>query len=101
MASSAPDWLMGQWISDPADQAALQRYGSVALEFRPDGSLVYSVFERGRTQQTVLSYRVEGGMIVTNQASNPEEEQTAFAQLPDGKLRLTFGGASSTYVRAS
>jgi hypothetical protein len=101
MASSTPDWLLGEWISDPADQVSMRQYGSVSINFRPDGELVYSVFLSGRAQQTVLHYRVERNTIVTNQPSAPAEEETAFDQLPDGKLRLAFAGRTSTYVRAS
>ena len=99
MADSAPQWLLGRWISDPEDQAALRQYGSASLDFNPNGSLLYSVFTGGRCQQFSLQYRVEGDILFTDQLSQPGEERTSFGLLPNGKLRLTFGGHTSTYVR--
>jgi hypothetical protein len=46
-----------------------------------------------------LTFRVDGGILVTDQPSSPRQERTAYSIGPDGKLTLWFGGQRSVYVR--
>ncbi len=91
--------LLGRWVTDPADTEALKRFGSVTIEFCSDGRLVYTAHQQGVDQVILLTYRVEGGVLLTNQPSHPREEETVYSISDEGKLCLLFGGVESVYVR--
>jgi hypothetical protein len=47
----------------------------------------------------LLTWRIEGETLVTNQPSAPREERTAYILPDDRTLILSFGGQKSRYVR--
>ena len=48
-----------------------------------------------------LTCRVEGNVLVTDQASSSREEQTSFERQTDGLLMVAFGGHSSWFSKGS
>ena len=92
--------LVGKWRSDPDDEAAINEYGNVSLDFLPNGGLTYTVHTEGKRQVMLLTYRVEGEVLITDQPSDPKEERTRFKIRSDGKLVLLYEHRPSTYVRA-
>jgi hypothetical protein len=93
------DALIGTWKTDMQDASALQQYGETTLEFHEDGNLLYKIHQNGKDQIMLLTFQVEPGFIVTNQASHPRPEKTAYEITKDGKLILEFGGQKSLYQR--
>jgi hypothetical protein len=91
--------LAGRWRSDPDDREAIREYGDVSLVFLPSGGLTYTVCTDGKLQILLLTYRVEGDVLITDQPSDPREERTRFKIGPDGKLVLLYEHRPSTYVR--
>ncbi len=91
--------LLGTWTSDPEDIEGHREFGRATLEFEEDGQLTYTVHAEGKDQKMFLTFRVEGGTLITDQPSSPREERTAYSIGADGKLILWFGGQRSVYVR--
>jgi hypothetical protein len=91
--------LVGKWKSDPDDQETISEYGDVWLDFSPNGGLTYTVHAQGKRQIMLLTYRVEGNVLITDQPSDPKEERTRFEIRADGKLVLLYD-RPSRYVRA-
>ena len=92
--------LVGVWETDPDDERSLREYGRVTLNFKPEGVLEYTIHTDGKRQIMLLTYRVDGGTLVTDQPSAPRLERTPCALMPDGRLRLGEGHLSTTYVRS-
>lgn len=92
--------LMGTWITDPEDIESRQVYEKTRLEFTEDGRLTYTILGEEKDHQIFLTCRVEDGVLVTDQPSNPRQERTPFTFTPDGKLMLIYGDQKSTYIRA-
>jgi hypothetical protein len=84
--------LLGNWFGTVGGE-------SVRLEFTGDGHLNYEISSGGRRQIMLLTYRVDGGAIVTDQPSHPREERTAFRFGARGTLVLAFGGIESLFRR--
>ena len=95
------DQLVGRWITDPTDAGNARRYGSVSMEFSDDGNLTYTLHTANDDRVMLLTYRVEGEIIITNQPSAPRQEKTHFRITPDDKLVLTNNGIRTRYIRAS
>lgn len=94
--------LLGSWVADPQDFAGLDEFGCVELCFSADGSLRYTIKEKGRCMIILLRYYVVGeDTIVTEQPSAPKKEKTRFYFTDDGRLVLSFCGARSRYVRTA
>ena len=91
--------LLGKWQSDPADSAAIAAYGDASLEFLSNGGLVYRVQSQEKLQVMLLTYRIEGDVLITDQPSSPKEERTRLEVTPGGKLILFYDKTPSTYVR--
>jgi hypothetical protein len=91
--------LVGKWRSDPTDSESIRAYGDTSLEFSPNGGLIYTVHGEGKRQIMMLTYRIEGDLLITDQPSAPKEERTRFEIRPSGKLALLYGRTASTYVR--
>jgi hypothetical protein len=100
MDATQKDSLVGRWQRDPLDSESSRHYGEITLQFTSDGQLIYTEYLKGKRQISMLTYRVEGPFIVTDQPSAPREERTAFEFTDEGKLVLVFGGVKSVYVRA-
>ena len=97
MAINAPT-LIGCWLlaTSATGGAPGER---VEVEFKPEGELVYATLENGKWGIMLLTYRVEGSEIVSNQPSAPSEERTAFHLSGTNELMLSFGGEQSAYTR--
>jgi len=91
--------LEGCWKIDPTDDAAVAAFGMATLEFGKDGRLTYSVDEGERRQIILLTYKVEGQTLVTDQPSSPRQERTRFA-LEGDILHLELGGVPARFRRA-
>lgn len=91
--------LLGSWGTDPLDSDAIERDGKALIEFKPDGSMIYSIDVGDKYEQMFLTFRTDNGMIITNQPSAPREDRTAYDLTPDGKLILDYGGTRTRYVR--
>ncbi len=91
--------LLGAWVTDPDDQSSTKTFGRVRMVFEPNGKLTYIVIGNGTDQVMLLSYRVDGDELVTNQESAPREDRSHFVFMPDGKLMLLYDGVPSVYVR--
>lgn len=84
--------LVGAWLGSVGGEP-------VRLVFREDGHLDYEVDSGGRRQIMLLTYRVEGDAIVTDQPSHSAEERTVFRFAGAATLVLTFGGVETTFER--
>lgn len=95
-----PDKLIGRWRIDPTDTAAVEQMGDVVLEFDDEGNLTYVVRAEARDQLILMTYRIDGDSIVTDQPSSPRPERTKFDLARHDLLILWFEGASSRFLRA-
>jgi hypothetical protein len=91
------DPLTGRWVIDPSDISAVAELGHVEIEFNR-GRLRYEIHLADRKQVMLMTYRVEGDVLVTDQPSHLKPERTAFALQGDA-LTLAFGGVSSRFLR--
>lgn len=64
------------------------------LDFRADGALYYSIDAGNRWQVMKLVWRVQGGVIISDQPSAPREERTSFSFDEEGLLVAVFQGQS-------
>jgi hypothetical protein len=88
--------LVGCWqpIEPSGDEG-----NAVEIRFLDDGQLRYGLFENNKWQIMKLTYRIESGILVTDQPSAPREERTRFAFDDDGALVLESKGEKSKYRR--
>jgi hypothetical protein len=86
--------LLGRWISGETAEIC-------TLQFSEGGLLDYTIHGSDKDQTILLTYRVEGDVLITDQPSHPREERTSFVLTEDDRLILTFGDHESMYVRAS
>jgi hypothetical protein len=96
---SVQEQLIGTWVSDPEDVDGIRELGRATLEFEEDGQLTYTAHAVGKDQKMFLTFRTEGGTLVTDQPSSPRQERTAYSIGSDGKLTLWFGSRRSVYIR--
>ena len=97
MNGDAGKSLVGHWVSDAANNAGAEE--KTTLDFTSDGSLTYTTLRGRKAQKMFLTYRVENGVLITNQPSHPREEKSAFYFKPDGRLVVVYGGDETTFVR--
>ena len=93
------DALLGRWRLAPDDLAARRRYGEHALELTPHGDLVQSTVTPGGLTRVLLTWRLDGDMLLTNQPSAPKPEKVPVSILPGGELMLGVGAGASRYIR--
>lgn len=98
MAFNEVQKLFGVWETDPSDSAALSEFGSVRMEFKEDGQLIYSIKKDGKEQIMLMTYGVEGNKLITDQPSRPQREETRF-QIKGDRLALDYGGRKSYYIK--
>ena len=91
--------IIGVWKLDPSDIKSKQMYGNVSIEFKSTGELIYIVHLKDKEQKMFMTYEIKGNLLVTDQPSTPNKEETEFRILPDNKLELSFGGIKSIYVK--
>lgn len=89
--TEAPD-LVGTWRSTDSTDT---------MEFFPNGELHFrSATAEDTTGIVILTYHIEGDVIVTDQASHPAEERTRFL-LQEETLSLTApDGTQTTWTRS-
>lgn len=84
--------LVGVWVL-PDEQTR-------RAEFHADGSLTYTIHLGDRALVLELTWRLEGGMIVSGPPSVPsQEERSAYHFEGCDTLVLDHGGELFTYVR--
>jgi hypothetical protein len=89
--------LFGKWRLTTT--TAIDTAEDTVSEFTPDGRLIYSITEGGKTGIMNLVYRTENGHIISNQPSHPREDRTKYAFAEDGTLILDYGGERTTFSR--
>jgi hypothetical protein len=89
--------LIGTWSIDPTDEAGIKAFDRCTMEFKPNGQLIHSVPEG----KMLLSYRVEGDVIISDQPSHAGEVRTHFAFTPEGNLVLEIGGQHARFLKQS
>jgi hypothetical protein len=92
--------LVGPWKINPHDSNAVAEYGPATIEFRADGSLMYSIDTGHSNQIMQMTWRTEEGELVTNQPSAPREERTRY-EVEVNELVLRLGGFESRWLRSS
>jgi hypothetical protein len=90
--------LFGRWRLQRSEQDLPAAEDTIA-EFSPDGALTYSITQGGKTGIMKMTYRVEGGFILSDQPSSPREERTEYRIDSDGSLILIYGGQPSRFLR--
>lgn len=91
--------LRGLWTVDRSDAATVDELGDVTLEFHSDGMLTYTITSPDKHQIILLTYRIEGREIITDQPSHPDEQRSEF-EVIGKRLMVVFGGERSHFVRA-
>ena len=69
------------------------------MEFKDTGELIYIIYVKDKEYKMLMSYKIIGNLLITDQPSNPRQEETEFRILTDGKLELCFGGVKSIYIK--
>jgi hypothetical protein len=93
--------LIGTWTTDESDDDSHVEFGRATLDFRPDGTLVYTIHSDDRDEKMLLTFDVQGNVLITDQPSRPHKERTSFSFTPDGKLILRYEDHEVRYVRAT
>jgi hypothetical protein len=96
----ADERLLGRWALARSEQD-LDTGESVVAEFTPDGRLEYSITKGGQTGIMKMVYRVDGGVLITDQPSSPQEERTNYSFEAEGLLVLDYGGQRSWFRRVA
>lgn len=93
-----PDWLMGRWRLVHA-APTLGFLPGTRMEFRPDGELSYTIPIEGREQVIALLYRIDDGLLRTENPHAPHATATPFRQGPGDTLVLDFADSPAVLVR--
>ena len=89
--------IIGQWRLSATEQLARQRFGDHAMTFSAHGELVHSTLEHDQAVgRILLVYRIERGVLVTDQPSAPREERTPYRI--DGNT-LLIGSPATAMLR--
>lgn len=91
--------IVGIWDIDPSDKDGPKNFGQITEEFTGDGTLRHTIHVKSGDQIMLLTYRIEGDYIITDQPSHPREERSRFSFTSDGKLVLELSGQRARYVR--
>lgn len=93
--------LLGCWALLSGD-GSIDLENRVEMEFRDSGELVYATRANDKWQLMLLTFRVDGSTIVSNQPSAPREERTRASFPADDQLELIApDGDATSYARAS
>ena len=85
--------MIGDWFGLVGGQ-------QIHMDFREDGSVLYEIYGDNHRQTILLTYRIEGDVLVTDQPTHPQEVRTAF-RFEGERLVLTLAGIETTYERRS
>jgi hypothetical protein len=89
--------LIGSWVLMDSSNDETDDYVEVLIE--ESGRMIYGIFENEKWQLAILSYRVDGNFIISDQPSQPNEERTAFSFSEPDRLKMEYGGETSTFMR--
>lgn len=95
-----PARLVGTWMLDPDEPCAIAPPGELQATITRS-ELVYSSFQQGSVQRIQLTYRVDGGDLITDQPSAPKEQRSPISFGADGRLYLSDLGAPTIFVRSN
>jgi hypothetical protein len=90
--------LVGSWTIDLLSSGA-EAFGDVSMEFTAGGDLIYTVHRSDADQIAMLTWRLEGDVLVTDQPSTPREERTHARIDEAGRLILGSPGDESVFIR--
>lgn len=93
-----PDWLLGRWRLVHAAPSIGFMPGT-RMEFHPDGALRYTIPLEGREQVIALLYRIDDGLLRTENPLAPHATATPFHQGPADTLVLDFADSPAVLVR--
>lgn len=85
--------LVGKWITDPTDKLSVQRFGSVIIEFKDNGEMIYTIESGNKKQIIQMTYEIDGNFLITDQPSAPRKESTEF-NIVNGRLNLNIKARS-------
>jgi|GEM_PF-2979911 len=88
--------LLGTWLPD----SSTPRGDLVSIEFREDGSLLYTIDFNGEEHTLVLLYETAGGVLTTRDEFAGVLASSSYKLDPDGALELAFHGAMFIYRRS-
>lgn len=86
--------LLGEWRQIEPDS----RPAAIYITFEADGRLRYTV-EADTIQHILLTWYVEGNVLVTDQPSAPRQERTYFKFMAPSRLVLERNGETYSYER--
>lgn len=87
--------LLGTWTPHSGTQAG----DLVSIEFREDGSLLYTIRLEGETRTLPLLYESDGEMLTTSDEFSGILASSRYEMRPDGSLQLSFNGEMYVYDR--
>ena len=93
-----PDWLIGRWRLVHASPAIGISPGT-RMEFQLGGELRYTIPIEGREQVIALLYRIDDGLLRTENPLAPHATATPFRQGPGDTLVLDFADSPAVLVR--
>ena len=96
--ATPPDWLLGRWRLVHASPDIGFMPGT-RMEFRPGGELSYTIPLEGREQVIALLYRIDDGLLRTENPLAPHATTTPFHQGPGDTLVLDFADDPAVLVR--
>jgi len=92
--------FLGDWVIDKNAPDSLKELGYVKMSFKKDGSLIYEIREKDKSQFILMTYLVEGDKLITDQASHPHKEETDFDFENPTTLILKFNGVVTRFVKS-
>jgi hypothetical protein len=93
-----PGWLLGRWRLVHAAPTIGFMPGT-RMEFRSGGALSYMIPIEGREQVIELLYRIDEGLLRTENPMSPHATATPFRQGPGDTLVLDFADSPAVLVR--
>jgi hypothetical protein len=94
-----PEDLLGSWVLDSSDHVAFQQYGRIAATFTATGDLIYSHQQNDGLSRVLLTWKLDGTDLVTDQPSHPREVRTPIRIDDRGRLVLVDLGSPCAMVR--
>lgn len=85
--------LLGVWFPDPLTPSG----ELLSIEFRRNGSLLYTIDFNGESQTLLLMYEADGETLTTSDEFAGILASSRYALGADGALRLEFGGTLYIY----
>ena len=101
MSESLVDRIVGTWVNDPLDLPGIRCFGRVSVEFKKDGRLIYTIHAAEKDQIILLTYRITGDQVTTDQPSASKERATSFAFTSDERLVLSYEDKHLILIRQS